>query len=129
MEESLEELARLGENIDLAAAEALEAGGDVLLKGMLRRVPVGEAPDDPHPGNLKRHLECTQPQNDGNVIFIDVGLSRKADRDTARYGTANEYGTAKMAAQPYVRPTVDSDMGAARRAMIQVLEEKLKSGS
>ena len=88
----------------------------MLLEGMERRVP-----KDTH--NLEQHLERTGPEQDGNYVFVFVGLSKNTDADTARYGNAQEYGTSSMTAQPYIRPTLDSDMGAARKAMRKVLEE------
>lgn len=115
-EEYFERLAKAGKDIDKTAKAMLVAGGDVLLDGMQRRVP-----KDTH--NLEKILERTEPQQDGNYIFVEVGLSKKADADTVRYGTAQEYGTSSMPAQPYVRPTIDSDMGKARKAMKKVLEE------
>src|SRR4030066_619518 len=114
--EYIERIAQAGQDVDQAAAAALAAGGDVLLEGMQRRVPK----DTP---NLEQHLERTAPQQDGNYIFVEVGLSKKADAETARYGTAQEYGTSSMAAQPYIRPTLDSDMGKARKVMKKELEE------
>jgi HK97 gp10 family phage protein len=115
--EYLEKLAQAGKDVDQAAAAALEAGGDVLLEGMERRVP-----KDTH--NLEQHLERTEPEQDGNYVFVLVGLSKDTDAATARYGNAQEYGTSSMTAQPYIRPTLDSDMSAARKAMRKVLEEK-----
>jgi HK97 gp10 family phage protein len=115
-EEYFEKLAQAGRNIDQTAALMLVAGGDVLLDGMQRRVP-----KDTH--NLEQQLERTEPQQDGNYIFVEVGLSKKADADISRYGNAQEYGTSSMSAQPYIRPTIDSDMGKARKAMKKVLEE------
>ena len=119
IEEFLEEIARLGKDIDQAAAEALKVGGDFLLDGMERRVP-----KDTH--NLEKHLERTEPEQDGNYIFVVVGLSKDSDADTARYGMAQEYGTSSMAAQPYIRPTIDHDMRKARIAMNEKLLELIK---
>lgn len=114
--EYLERIAQAGKDLDQAAAEALAAGGDILLEGMKRRVP-----KDTH--NVEQHLERTEPKRDGNYTFVEVGLSKQADADTARYGTAQEYGTSSMQAQPYIRPTLDSDMGKARKEMKKVFEE------
>lgn len=116
-EEFLERIAQAGKNVDLAAAHALEAGGDVLLKGMQRRVP-----KDTH--NLEKHLERTPPRQDGNYIYVEVGLAKNTDANTARYGNAQEYGTSSMAAQPFVRPTLDSDLGRAKAEMKRVLQEE-----
>lgn len=117
LEEYLERLVQMGKDVDAAAAKALEAGGDVLLAGMKRRVP-----KDTH--NLEQHLVRTEPVRDGNYTYVEVGISKDADAETARYGTAQEYGTSSMAAQPYIRPTVDSDAGKARAAMREVLKEE-----
>jgi HK97 gp10 family phage protein len=114
--EYLEALAQAGRDVDQAAAAALEAGGDVLLKGMQRRVP-----KDTH--NLEEHLVCTEPERDGNYTFVLVGLDPDADAETARYGTAQEYGTSSMSAQSYIRSTLDSDMSEARKEMKRVLIE------
>jgi len=116
-EEYLERVAASGKSVDVAAAAALEAGGEVLLEGMRRRVPVAT-------GNLKDSLKVNGPEQDGNYHFIDVGLVG-ADADTARYGNAQEYGTSSMGANPYVRPAMDEDMRKARAAMKQVFEEVL----
>lgn len=121
-EEYLEKIAAAGMNVDLAADEALAAGGEVLLAGMQRRAPVGQSPDDPHPGNLKSKLAKSEPEQDGNFHSIEVGLLKGTDADTARYGNAQEFGTSSMAAQPYVRPALDSDMGKARSAMRSVFK-------
>lgn len=114
-DEYLENLARAGHNIDMITAKALQAGGGVLLKGMQRRVPKDTC-------NLEKHLVIWGPKQDGNFIYILVGLVN-ADADTARYGTAQEYGTSSMAAQPYIRPTLDEDKGQAGKAMLVVFKE------
>lgn len=113
--EYLERIAQAGQDVDQAAAEALQAGGEVLLSGMQRRVP-----KDTH--NLEQHLVVDGPHQDGNFHYVEVGLSKSADADTARYGNAQEYGTSSMAAQPYIRPTLDTDMAKARRAMRDVFK-------
>lgn len=116
-EEFLERITQMGKGVDQAAAKALEVGGDVLLAGMKRRVP-----KDTH--NLEEHLVRSEPNQDGNFIYIEVGLAKDSDQRTVVYGTAQEYGTSSMAAQPYIRPTLDSDMGKTRVEMKKVLEEE-----
>jgi len=113
--EYLERIAEAGRDVDQAAAEAVRAGGAVLLAGMVRRVP-----KDTH--NLEQHLVATEPVREGNFTFLTVGMREGADAETARYGNAQEYGTSSMAAQPYIRSTMDSDTPRARKAMREVLE-------
>jgi HK97 gp10 family phage protein len=116
-EEYLERLAKAGQDIDAISDEALAAGGELLLEGMQRRVPVKT-------GNLKSKLAVTHPAAEGNVHYIDVGLLHGTDAETARYGGAQEYGTSDMSAQPYIRPTFDSDMRAARAEMRRIFEQR-----
>jgi HK97 gp10 family phage protein len=123
MSEYLEEIARAGQNVDAAAAAAVTAGGSVVHAAMLEKVPVGEAPDDPHPGNLKRHLVLTPAQQDGNFIWVDVGMDLDADADTAIYGNVQEYGSAHNHAQPYIRPSFDNNKRQVRQAEKQTLVE------
>lgn len=115
LEEYLERLAQKAVDIDAAAAAALTAGGDVLVQGERGRVPVDT-------GNLKEHIAATEPKQDGNFVYIEVGLVA-ADAETAIYGAAQEYGTARMEANPYHRPTMDVDLGKARKAMRDSLEQ------
>jgi len=114
----MERLQQLGGDLDEAAGAALDAGGDVLVNGMRRR-----APKDTH--NLERRIGKTAAQRDGNFHFIVVGLVA-ADADTARYGTAQEYGTSSMAAHPYLRPAIDEDMKAARQRMKAAFQERIQ---
>jgi HK97 gp10 family phage protein len=114
--EYLEKITQAGQDVDAAAAKALDAGGDILLAGMVRRVP-----KDTH--NLERHLNIDGPNRDGNFHYILVGLARGLDADTARYGNAQEYGTSSMGAKQYIRPALDEDMSKARKAMRQVFIE------
>lgn len=113
--EMLEEINKLGGDIDAATDRALEAGGEVLLGGMQRRVR-----KDTH--NLEQNLVVEGPFRDGNFHWVEVGLSSRADGETARYGTVQEFGSSSMAAQPYVRPAVDED----RRGVNAAIRESLK---
>jgi len=118
--EALEDLAKRGKDIDVLSGQALKAGGKVLVGGMRRR-----APKDTH--NLEEKIQMKGPVVEGNYQYIEVGLPHDralVDAETARYGTAQEYGTSSMAAQPYIRPTIDEDMRKARKAML----DELKAG-
>ena len=113
--EYLEAIAKAGRDVDAASAEALSAGGEILLAGMQRRAPRDT-------GNLAEKLSVDGPHQDGNYHFILVGLGKGVDAKTARYGNAQEYGTSSMAAHPYVRPTIDNDLSKARKAMRDVFK-------
>lgn len=116
----MEQLQQLGGDLDEAAGAALDAGGAIIVTGMQRR-----APKDTH--NLERKISKTAVQRDGNFHFILVGLVN-ADAETARYGTAQEYGTSSMAAHPYLRPAIDEDMRQARKRMKEAFQERIQRG-
>lgn len=117
-EEWLERVAQAGRDVDRVTDEALEEGGEVLLDGMLERVPRLT-------GNLARNLSVDGPHQDGNYHYILVGLNQGVDAETSRYGTVQEYGSANTPAQPYIRPTLDNDLSKARAAMRAVFKKEL----
>lgn len=117
--EYLERIANAGLAIDQIAADALDAGGVILLNGMKKRVPKDTK-------NLEQHLVTEGPFQDGNFVYIEVGLPKETDAETARYGNVQEYGSANMKAQPYVRPTLDHDMAKARKAMKAVFDKEIQ---
>ena len=134
--EFLEKVTKMGQNIDQITDEALAAGGDYLLKGMQSRVPVLT-------GELRTHLSCSEPKQDGDFHYIEVGLDlgeklpdygKKMGKKVGKnwkswgrerlYGVYVEFGTANTPAQPFIRPTMDEDMKDARKAMRQVFKEQ-----
>lgn len=122
-EEYLELLVKKGADVDAMADDALLAGGEPLLEGMQRRVPKDTS-------NLEQKLSIDGPHQEGNFHYIDVGLNKGVDADTARYGAAQEFGWADRqggkSGQPYIRPTLDSDMGRARSRMKTVFKTWLE---
>jgi len=121
LSEYLEQVARLGADVDEVTDQALEAGGQVLLDGMLKRVPRLT-------GNLADNLSVDGPHQDGNYHFINVGLNHGVDGETARYGSVQEYGSAHTPAQPFIRPTIDEDLSKARKAMATIFKKVLGLG-
>lgn len=113
IDEYMEQIQAAGLDILPAAVQAVEAGSDVLLAGMQRRVP-----KDTH--NLEAHLS-KEIEIEGDYVFAQVGLV-DADAETARYGNAQEYGSVSMPAQPYVRPAMDEDRRRALKAMKDALK-------
>lgn len=109
LDDYLEKLAQAEIDVDAAADRALLAGGEIALAGMQKRA-------HELTGNLKRKLVKGPAQRDGNTHTVRIGLVG-ADADTARYGNAQEFGTASMAARPYIRPAMDEDKRMISAAM------------
>jgi HK97 gp10 family phage protein len=116
-EKYFEAIAQKGKDIDAVCDQALAAGGQVLKTGMRRRVA-----KDTH--NLENHIECSKPVKDGNVHYVDIGLLKGTEHKTAIYGNVQEFGSSDVHAHPYVRPTLDEDMGKARAAMRKIFKEE-----
>jgi HK97 gp10 family phage protein len=118
LDEYLEKIAQAGKDVDVAAAHAVVAGGDVLVEGTRKRVAVLT-------GDLKAHLNRTKPVQNGNFTYVEVGVfdgENLPDAALARKANAQEYGTASMPAHPYLRPAIDEDKGkvhAAERAALK----------
>jgi HK97 gp10 family phage protein len=117
LDEYLEKLVQAGKDVDKAAANALIAGGDVILAGEQDRVARLT-------GELASKLERTELKQEGNYISVQVGVSINAEDEIARYGNAQEFGTATMPAHPYIRPAFDEDKGKARAAERKSLEKE-----
>ena len=115
-DEYFEKLAKAGKDIDAAADRANVAGGDVILEGMVERVPRDT-------GNLAEHLERSEPIVDGNFHSIKIGMrpGNGTDPDTARYGNVQEYGSATTPAQSYIRAGFDKKKNKARKAQKESL--------
>jgi len=114
-EEYLEKLALAGWDVDQSIHKALDAGADVVVAGMQRRVA-----KDTH--NLESHIKKTEVKQDGNYSYIEIGVMN-ADAETSRYGNAQEYGTSSMPPQPYIRPTMNEDATKIKKAMKESLSE------
>ncbi len=118
LQQMMEELARLGSSeLNETAVEMLEAGADVSLAGMQRRVPVKT-------GKLKGHLKRGAVQQDGNRSVVEIGIL-DAPGEVVRYGTAQEYGTSSVPAQSYMRETMKLDRAKIYAAMRKVLQARI----
>lgn len=107
---------------DAALADALAAGGVVLIEEAKRRVPVqsGDLQDSLHVGGYA-HLtpefrkigiygELPGPKGQGRSVGVLAGT-------TLPYGPLVELGTKRAAAQPYLRPAGDLKENEIRDAV------------
>ena len=115
-EEYFERVEQAGNNIDAVCDEALSTGGEVLLEGMERRAPRKK-------GHLVARIQVVGPDREGNYHFIKVGIFN-VDRDKELYFFYQENGSARNAAHPYLRPTFQEDLRAARAKMLEVFKSR-----
>ncbi|MBP7212737.1 MAG: HK97 gp10 family phage protein [Anaerolineaceae bacterium] len=118
LKQMMDELAKLeASELDAVAVEMLDAGAEVALDGMQRRVPVKT-------GKLKGHLKKGPVQQDGNRSVVEIGIL-DAPGEVVRYGTAQEYGTSSVPAQSYMRETMKLDRAKIYAAMRKVLKARI----
>jgi len=116
LENYLEDLAKAGKDIDAIADEALQAGGEILLDGMLRRAPKKR-------GNLRAHIKMIGPAADGSYHFVKVGVYA-INRETEKYFFYQENGSPRNSAHPFIRPTFAEDYKRARARMVEVFKSR-----
>jgi HK97 gp10 family phage protein len=117
-----------------AAFSSVLAGANVIKKGAIQRAPDSE---EPHkltvdgqtvtviPGNLRRNIINKRvPKNQTNLTaeyLVTVRGKAKAGF-ASRYGRLVEFGTVKMAAQPFLRPAFDTGKEKAVSEIAKKLE-------
>lgn len=117
LEGYLEELARVSEDIDQPVQEVLiEAALDVE-EEMQNLVPIDT-------GNLHNHIQIDGPHQEGNFSYVTVGVIHDishTDAETAIYGNVMEYGSARVAARPYIRPALKKKKSVIKEALKKIL--------
>jgi HK97 gp10 family phage protein len=114
----LEELNRLGHDIDVVAQEVVLEAGQQIQADMQNLVPVDT-------GNLYDHIQINGPHRDGNFHFVEVGVIHDisfTDAETAIYGNVIEYGSSRVNAQPYIRPALKKNKSIMRKTLKNLFE-------
>ncbi|WP_455275134.1 HK97-gp10 family putative phage morphogenesis protein [Ralstonia thomasii] len=109
--------------------QAAVAGARVIFDEVKLRAPVGarvyeNAESGRPPGFLRDHILIAYDKEesvDGKLATYIVTWSREAF-----YGRFLEYGTSKMAAQPFLRPAYEAKKTAAAEAVDNVIQKKVK---
>ena len=91
---------------------ALTAGGEHLRSRMEAASPVG------HTRKLKDSISKSEVSAEGEIL---IGPSQGGPDFRAHFP---EFGTSKMKATPYIRPTYEREIGPARKIMINVVKER-----
>lgn len=109
MDEFLQQLEKLGNDVDKHADEALKNAGKVLQTEVKKRAPV-------RTGNLKQHIMLSEPKDRAIDVYVD---------GKAYYGAFLEEGTSKMRAQPFMYPAFQSSQFKIRREMVETLRRRM----
>lgn len=112
MEDVLEELDEIGRLAPGAVREALEESGKIVRDDASGLAPIGPT------GELSKNIIL---EVDTKKLSVRIGPSSKV-----WYGKFPELGTKFQAAQPYLRPALDSRRKDVRDAFIVELEKAIK---
>lgn len=118
--------------VEAAARPAAQAATQEFYDEVRARVPVSAKVHATRgkkqvysPGNLKAAIYQAFDENDsgkGSAVYR-VSWNKKK----AFYGRFVEFGTARMAAKPFLRPAFDAAKGRANEAAQKVLIERIKA--
>lgn len=112
----LEDLAALGQDMDTAAETILEAGADVAVEGMRRRVRKDK-------GTLQDTLQKSPVVHDGNVALIEVGQLKRTPAREAIKASVHEFGSSSIEPQSFVRAAMNEDKAKIYGAMKKAAQE------
>jgi HK97 gp10 family phage protein len=129
MVEGIEQMRRrlvteLPKRVRLALEAAMIASADRIVAGARLRVPVDE-------GEVRdsiRHHGVKEGKRGGLYIAVTAGdTSTLSDEKGKRYQVARllEFGTVKMAAQPYMLPSYHANRASARRRMRRAITDAI----
>ena len=116
------------------ARAAPNAGAQVVKKAAIANAPMSDQPHQlgvrkdqiAQPGNLKKNIivkrlpPAERTVTEEHIVTVRHG-SGKVPKD-AFYGRFVEFGTAKMAARPFLRPALDNN----KQAVIDAMKARLK---
>lgn len=94
--------------------KALKAGGNHLKGQIFEAVPVGKT------GKLKESIAIGEVSSDGQ---LQIGPSQQGPDFRAHFP---EFGTSKMKAQPYMRPTYEREIKTVEKIMAQEVKKEMR---
>lgn len=116
LEEYLANIQAAGNDVDNAAAEAVEAGGDLLREAV-------EANAKPYrdSGDMENTISRTEVQRDGNYTYVEVVVDPHGE---IPYEQHVEYGTSDTPARGFFRAAIDHGRSKVRAIWRQIFKAK-----
>lgn len=99
--------------------QALRKGAKLILNQAKANVPVDT-------GDLKKSLKVRAMRKRRHRYGVMVATSEGWFEGEQFYGGFIEFGTHKMAAQPFVRPAFDSEKDAAEKTIVDEIKQGLE---
>ena len=117
LDKYLEDLARAGQDVDKVVTDVLTEAAPIAeqeLHDNLRKT------SETWTGAAAKTIFTSEVQQDGNYIFIELG----ADTGQDPAGLYKEYGTARQAAEPFIRPAFKKLRRTKLKQMLKAVLEK-----
>ena len=115
MNELLDQLEKLGRKGARIENDALKKAGEIVKESIEDKAPEREGS-----GNLKRSIEVSKIKIKEGQKIVEVGPN-----DDGFYGKFLEFGTTKMAAQPFMGPGFEAVKDEAVEAIKDTIREGL----
>ncbi len=109
-------LAKLDKLSNIEVTQAALAGANVIRDGAKEIVPVDT-------GDLKNSIIAIELPPDEHGAMVSAGGGDDMNVD---YPCYVEFGTSKMEAQPYMRPSIDNNRDAVVRAVGSEIQKNIK---
>jgi HK97 gp10 family phage protein len=100
--------------------DALNAGGDIILKTMKRKVYQILHRKS---GDLEKNIRMGKVRKFKDGSYSQVVGPTKGDISSAYYAKFSEWGTSKEPARPWIRPSMDESQGEAYEKIEQVMTD------
>ncbi|MED0676984.1 HK97-gp10 family putative phage morphogenesis protein [Aneurinibacillus thermoaerophilus] len=120
MQHLLDKLQSLGNRAKVVENRALKEGAEILRSEIAARAPRSDSPRQPKPPSqtwrtgehAADNIKMSGVKQQDGVKIIDVGI-QKSDNSHYFYLKFKEWGTSKMAAEPFMEPAVNDKKGEA----------------
>jgi HK97 gp10 family phage protein len=119
MEEMLKAVRELEDRGEALEKKALFEAGDIIKEAVSSEAPVTNRMI-PERGLLKKSITRSGLKHEGGVSYVEIKPSGKA-----YYGKFVEFGTSKMAANPFMSRGYDKSVNKAMERAIQVFKKGL----
>jgi HK97 gp10 family phage protein len=115
LDEYLKKLAQAGKDIDSIVDKALAESAPIVFEAMNEAAPYLT-------GVVVNHIQMSEPKVSGTFHFIIIELDLRDRR--ALHGVYHEFGTDKMDAHPWFRPSFDNNRRRVHTVQKRVLERE-----
>jgi HK97 gp10 family phage protein len=118
VEEYLKKINEAGNNIDNAVKEAIKESAQPILEDMK-----AGAERHKRTGAVVEAVEVTEIKQDGNFIYVEIGVNEEKAKAGAWHAVFQEYGSPTFEKDPFIRPAFDNNKNDVKKIQRKVLKK------